>query len=84
LAITDVEWQAQQKIISGGKYDGFAFDFETGDAVWLEISFSEANSIFSSRTGRVTTKGPGVGTSEQLSAGFVIGSGVSAFACVLY
>jgi len=75
LVITDVEWQVKSKIVSRGKYNGLAHDFESGDAVWLELTFSKtAPPVFSSRTVRVKTKGPGVGTSEQLTTGFVVGT----------
>jgi hypothetical protein len=74
LIITDVQRQAQGRIIHDGILEGWQADFEPGDAAWPKIDFSD-EMLFASRTIRRTTKGPRMDTSEQLNTGLVVGSG---------
>lgn len=73
LVITDVEWQVGRKMSPGTSY---ALEFQSGDIVWLEIGILHTNSVlFSSRTVNVMTDGLVIGTSEQLTTGFTVGTG---------
>jgi hypothetical protein len=71
LVVTDVEWQALPTTMDGGA------QFPAGTSVWARITLSTEPDgpswrVFRSRTVNVETATAAVGTSEQLTTGFVV------------